>query len=403
MATKIPAFNPATARKFKSVEEFDKSKFTGWATYVFDGGAIAAWRKDGKIDPNNKGDLYYYTKNGKWFNALNDKAYKVPTPAATPTPTPTPTPPATPPPAPTPTPEETPAPGGGFTDSQNAARLEAEGKIAGTKKATAFGLTAALIKAFPELEAIYNKFIAGDNTQAEIDYYATNYYKNITDTSVARKTKQATRPGIYAQEFEAYTVQQRSRLAVAGIADVSNETLEEAYLSGWTDKQLDLNALGKVTKDLTGDTLGDTQDLKKYADSYGMSYNAMTYDIWSKALFAGTTSIEDMRNKIRQDSASAFPVFADQINAGKSLDSLASAYKTSIANILEKDADTISWSDPNLRKALQNIDKDGKPILMPIWQFEKNLRSTTEWEYTNNARDTMDSLSLKVLRDWGLA
>ena len=293
--------------------------------------------------------------------------------------------------------------GGGANDAQNAARLEAEGKTAGLAKATAFGLTAALIAAFPELKPIFDKFIAGDNTQAEIDYYATNYYKNMTDTAQSRATKKATRPGVYAQELEAYLVAQRSRLAIAGIADVSNETLETAYLSGWTDKQLDLNALGKVTKDLTGDTLGTTQDLKKYADSYGMSYNAMTYDIWSKALFAGTTSIEDMRNKIRQDSASAFPVFADQINAGKSLDSLASAYKSSIANILEKDADTISWTDPNLRKALQNVDKDGKSILMPIWQFEKNLRSTTEWEYTNNARDTMDALSLKVLRDWGLA
>jgi LysM repeat protein len=293
--------------------------------------------------------------------------------------------------------------GGGITDSQNAARLEAEGKNANLANATAFGLTAALIAAFPELKAVYDKFLAGDKTQAEIDYYATNYYKNMTDTAQSRSTKKATRPGVYAQELEAYVVAQRSRLAVEGIADVSNETLETAYLSGWTDKQLDLNALGKVTKALTGDTLGDAQALKQYADAYGMSYNAMTYDIWTKALFAGTTSIEDMKNKIRQDSASAFPVFADQINAGKSLDSLASAYKSSIANILEKDPDTVSWTDPNLRKALQNVDKDGKPILMPIWQFEKNLRSTTEWEYTNNARDTMDSLSLKVLRDWGLA
>ena len=302
---------------------------------------------------------------------------------------------------------------GGANDAQNAARLIAEGKAVvegeenpldntGLANATAFGLTASLIKAFPELKSIYDKFLAGDSTQAEIDYYATNYYKNMTDTAVSRKTKQATKPGVYAQELEAYIVAQRSRLSLAGIADVSNETLETAYLSGWTDKQLDLNALGKVTKTLTGDTLGDTQTLKVYADAYGMSYNAMTYDIWSKALFAGTTSIEDMKNKIRQDSASAFPVFADQINSGKSLDALASAYKSSIANILEKDPDTISWSDPNLRKALQNVDKDGKAILMPIWQFEKNLRSTTEWEYTNNARDTMDALSLKVLKDWGL-
>jgi hypothetical protein len=55
-----------------------------------------------------------------------------------------------------------------------------------------------------------------------------------------------------------------------------------------------------------------------------------------------------------------------------------------------------------LRRALQ-YTVDGKPAVKPLWQFEKELRSTVEWEYTNNARDTIDSLSLKVLKDWGLA
>lgn len=276
----------------------------------------------------------------------------------------------------------------------------------GLSDATAFGLTKALIEAFPELKPIFDKFVAGDKTQAEIDYYNTNYYKNMTDTAQQRATKKATRFGAYSQELEAYVVAQKARLVGIGITDekvLTNDFLEKAYLSGWTDKQLDLNALGGTTKPLTGGALGDTQTLKQYADAFGMSYNALTYDIWTKSLAAGTMVEDDIKAKMRQDSASAFPVFADQINAGKTLDSLASAYKSSIANILEKDPDTVSWTDPNLRKALQNIDKDGKPILMPIWQFEKNLRSTTEWEYTNNARDTMDSLSLKVLRDWGLA
>jgi hypothetical protein len=267
----------------------------------------------------------------------------------------------------------------------------------------AFGLTEELIKAFPELLPTWQAYIRGDETQAKLEYYKTNYFNNITDASQKRRETKATRPGVYAQELEAYTVAQRARLTLLGMADVSNADIEESYLSGWTDKQLDLNALGKRTNPLTGTALGNTQVLKQYADSYGMSYNPLTYDIWTKSLVAGTMTEDDIKAKMRQDSASAFPVFADQINAGKSLDSLASAYKTSIANILEKDPDTVSWTDPNLRRALQNVDKNGKPTLVPIWQFEKNLKSTTEWEYTNNARDTMDALSLKVLKDWGLA
>ena len=102
-------------------------------------------------------------------------------------------------------------------------------------------------------------------------------------------------------------------------------------------------------------------------------------------------------------SASAFPGYADQINNGVTLDAISSAYKGAMASILEIDADSVTYSDPRLRRALQSVGPDGKPITKPLWQFERELRSTKEWEYTDNARDTMDSMSMKVLRDMGLA
>jgi hypothetical protein len=73
-----------------------------------------------------------------------------------------------------------------------------------------------------------------------------------------------------------------------------------------------------------------------------------------------------------------------------------------MANILERDADSITYDDPRLRAALQYVGTDGKPSTKPLWQFEKELRSSPEWQYTNNARNTIDSLSLKVMQDWGM-
>jgi hypothetical protein len=74
-----------------------------------------------------------------------------------------------------------------------------------------------------------------------------------------------------------------------------------------------------------------------------------------------------------------------------------------MANILEIDADSITFNDPTLRRALQYIGPDGKPAVKPIWQFETELRQDPRWEKTDGARKTVDSLSLKVLRDLGLA
>jgi len=179
--------------------------------------------------------------------------------------------------------------------------------------------------------------------------------------------------------------------------------MQDAYDKGLDDAQIDLQALSKFKGTIGGDTLGKVQTLEEYADTFGMSYSKATLDSWSQGIFSGTNTLADIQEKIRRDSASAYPIFADDINKGTSVDALASAYKSSMANILEIDADTISWNDPTFRRALQYVGADGKPALKPIWQFEAELRQDPRWDLTDNARATADSLSLKVLRDMGVA
>lgn len=271
---------------------------------------------------------------------------------------------------------------------------------------TAYGITADLIKAFPELQKVFDLYVAGDLTQAELEYYKTGYYRGLTTTSKTRAGQKASQPGVYTQGLEAFKVEQRKRLISKGInldETTFNSVMQDAYDKGLDDAQIDLQALGKFKGTIGGDTLGKVQTLEEYADTFGMSYSKATLDSWSQGIFSGTNTLADIQEKIRRDSASAYPIFADDINKGTSVDALASAYKSSMANILEIDADTISWNDPTFRRALQYVGADGKPALKPIWQFEAELRQDPRWDLTDNARATADSLSLKVLRDMGVA
>lgn len=272
--------------------------------------------------------------------------------------------------------------------------------------AQAFGITEALIKQYPELAQVWELFLAGNITDAKLAYYNTAYYQNLSSTSKNRSALKATQKGVYDQQLESYRLAQKKRLIAKGINlddTTFNSITESAFDLGMDDNQLDLKAIGAFTGKLGGTPLGATQSLKEYANAFGMSYQEKDFDSWSRNIFSGTTTVEDLQQKIRQDAASAFPAYADQINKGVSVDALASAYKSSMANILEIDPDSIGYNDPTLRRALQTVGTDGKPVTKPLWQFEKELRMDSRWEYTNNARDTVDSLSLKVLRDWGLA
>jgi hypothetical protein len=279
----------------------------------------------------------------------------------------------------------------------------------GVQTALSYGVSQALLNAYPELQAVYELFKAGSTGPAIEALYATKYYQDLSPTVKSRAKQKLEQPGVYLDSIDKYKMAARKRLVNSGIkipmADFE-AIAEDAYTRGLDDNQFDEVLLfsGKVSG-FGGSILGDTSSLKSYAQSFAATgyFNDAYWTQKSRDLFAGTTTTEDIQAEIRDKAASAFPGYADQIKNGTSVDAIASAYKGSMAAILERDADSITYDDPRLRQALQYIGADGKPAVKPLWQFEKELRSTPEWGYTNNARDTIDSLSLKVLRDWGMA
>lgn len=282
-----------------------------------------------------------------------------------------------------------------------------EQKNAAVALAAKLGISAALLEAYPELKPVKVAIDKGDETEATKILFNTNWYQNVRNkTRVIQKKEQR---GVYNAELEAYTLATRKRLAAQGII-LDEVTLKEyadtAFELGLTDSQFDNKIIqGSKTGKIGGAIGGVTAELQSYANSFGVAkmFNSSYWDQKKQDLFAGKITTEDIQTDIRNTAASAYPTYAEQIQNGVSVDSLSSAYKASIASILEFDADLLTYDNVHLRRAMQNIGPDGKPAVMPLWQFEKELRSTNEWQYTNNARDSIDSMGLKVLRDWGMA
>lgn len=265
------------------------------------------------------------------------------------------------------------------------------------------GISEAVLKAYPELQSVYDLFKAGNLTAAAEALQKTNYYRNISPTVRSRANAKLTQPGIYADAYAKYLEATRRRLTAKGITIPATDLeafARQGYDSGLEDNQLDILILssGKVSQ-IGGDVLGDITNLRTYANSFGVNYDTKYWQAKGVALAGGLTTTEDIQNEIRTTSASLYPAYADNINKGISMDASASAYKTSYASILEVDSDTVDYNNPKIRKALQ-YTVDGKPAVMPVWMFEKELRSSPEWAFTNNGRNTIDSLSLKVVDDF---
>ena len=300
---------------------------------------------------------------------------------------------------------------GVLTAAQMAAQAEADKKNAGLSNPAIveqIQMLLALKGIDSKLEEAWQLYLKGDFDGMNAAILQSNFYRNNNSTARTRLQAKASQPGVYTDGLDKYKLATRKSLVTSVLkmdANLFEVLAVKAYDSGMSEDQLkQLIVTSGLVTGYGGKTLGDTADLKSYANSFGVG-KYLDDKYWaqkSQDLFLGNTTTEDIEDEVRNLAASAFPGYADQIKAGISVDSLASAYKGAIASVLEKDADSVTFEDPRLRAALQYVDKDGKPAVKPLWQFERELRMTPEWELTNNARTTVDNLAYKVMSDWGV-
>ena len=300
-----------------------------------------------------------------------------------------------------------------FTWDDNKGWIESGVDVSGFTASTGFILSKVLIDdptygpGERGLKRVYDLWAAGDETAALNAYFQSDYYMKLGKTAANRYAVSKTQPEVYAADEAAYIATQKKRLQAVGVKIDDAELdglLKKAYAGNLNDAQLDSSIAQSANfgASFGGTILSQTEALKQYARSYGLSYTDAKFNQWGADLFAGRITDSEIEKSIQTEAASAYPAFADQIAKGVTLDALASAYKSSMATILEIDADSIGYNDPTLRKALQYIGPDGKPTSKPLWQFESDLRTDPRWQFTNNARDSIDSLQYKVMKDWGL-
>jgi hypothetical protein len=300
---------------------------------------------------------------------------------------------------------------GVLTAAQMAAQAEADKKNAGLSNPAIveqIQMLLALKGIDSKLEEAWQLYLKGDFDGMNAAILQSNFYRNNNSTARTRLQAKASQPGVYTDGLDKYKLATRKSLVTSGLkmdANLFEGLAVKAYDSGMSEDQLkQLIVTSGLVTGYGGEVLGDTAALKSYANSFGVG-KYLDDKYWaqkSQDLFLGNTTTDDIEDEVRNLAASAFPGYADQIKAGISVDSLASAYKGAIASVLEKDADSVTFEDPRLRAALQYVDKDGKPAVKPLWQFERELRMTPEWELTNNARTTVDNLAYKVMSDWGV-
>lgn len=176
----------------------------------------------------------------------------------------------------------------------------------------------------------------------------------------------------------------------------------QSIRQGWDAATLgeEVARKGRV-EGLTGESAKAIDDLREYANSYGVQYNDDWYANATKAVLEGRESLDTFQNTIRDVAKSRYGGFASQIDAGLTTKQAASPYIQSMASILELDPNAVNLDDPTISKALTGVSEQGTPAVMPLWQFERELKKDSRWRYTKNAQDELLGTGMQVLRDLG--
>jgi hypothetical protein len=182
-----------------------------------------------------------------------------------------------------------------------------------------------------------------------------------------------------------------------------NDLAQEAYDKGLDRERNSFNAFldskfkfsATAAKGKAGEAL---TDLQKVATANGLDLQkafGTQLPSWFEAINKGE-SIETYKKMIRNVAKIGMPQnIATMIDNGVDLDAIYSPYKNVMASVLEITPDSIGLNDPILRGAITG-EKE-----VPIYEFQRQLRKDNRWQYTNQAKEEVSDVALKVLRDFG--
>lgn len=278
--------------------------------------------------------------------------------------------------------------------------------------AQSYGFTVAFLKAYPELNNLFNQAVSGGWTADRFTagLKSTNWYQSMSDSQRKAVVMQYTDPATYQKTISDAEIHIRTLATQMGVDpndwDTMGKVATRYVQEGWTDEQA-RNELGLhlnfSNAGLLGGQAGQTVDnLNQYAYQMGVKNS----DDWVRQnvmnIVRGISTEQDAKNQIENQAIATFPQYEKQIRGGMTVESLAQPYMQSMQSILEIPSGQVNLFDPTIRNVMSYRDPSGSGQQKPLWQFQNDLRQDPRWAKTQNAQNAAMGAAHKVLQDFGI-
>lgn len=262
-----------------------------------------------------------------------------------------------------------------------------------------------------ELKKLFTNAVNGnwDDTRFNAALRETNWFRTHGEAWRQAQVQKATDPKAYEEAL----AKQRSSIATVAAnlgltltADELADMARAAYHTAWDNNQIVQKLTPKMDSS-NGIVLDSAESIRSFAARQGVSmtdafYNSAAREIAGATALggdAGRAKMAEFEQQIRGIAASTWPAFAADIKEGKDVSVLADAWVKKAQDLLEDS--TIDLKDQAVKAALQAVDAEGKPGVVPMYQFEKQLRKDDRWMKTQNGQETVSRAGRYILEQWG--
>lgn len=190
-----------------------------------------------------------------------------------------------------------------------------------------------------------------------------------------------------------------NRTTVSGLSAETRAEIIREKTAGFISRDVALAEEATIY----GEASKTMNDLRSWAQANGVTLTDNSIRQYTQQVIKGDRTADDIKADLRRTYvAGSYPAWSERINAGEDIADIAAPYRQTMATLLEVNDGDINLNDNTLRSALQGVGADGKPAVVPIYEFEKQVRKDPRWQYTNNAQSDYSRAAYDVLNMFGL-
>jgi hypothetical protein len=205
---------------------------------------------------------------------------------------------------------------------------------------------------------------------------AEQYYKKLRQLEKTKVAKQVTTK----------TGTTTTQVVTGGITKEDREALAASFIPKYIDIKGVQNIGGAVGSNLA--------TLRKLASDYNVVLSDAEIRKYAVDALTNKNVLDNAQLKIKNTAKVRYQNLGNFIDQGLTVRDIASQYINTMARVLEVNPDTIQLDNKYIDNALSTFAN--------FTDFNKMLRNSPEWQYTDNARSEAAGYANKILQDFGL-